>query len=53
MSGTLINLIIQIISGAIGGNVAGAASKDISLGTLGTRLQAQSAAASAARFSVH
>jgi uncharacterized membrane protein YeaQ/YmgE (transglycosylase-associated protein family) len=35
MSGTLINLIIQLISGAVGGNVAGAALKDYSLGTLG------------------
>jgi uncharacterized membrane protein YeaQ/YmgE (transglycosylase-associated protein family) len=35
MSGTLVNLIIQLISGAVGGNVAGAALKDYSLGTLG------------------
>jgi uncharacterized membrane protein YeaQ/YmgE (transglycosylase-associated protein family) len=35
MSGTLINLIIQLISGAVGGNVAGSALKDYSLGTLG------------------
>jgi hypothetical protein len=33
MSGVLINLIIQIVAGAIGGNVAGGASKDLSLGT--------------------
>ena len=35
MSATIINLIIQLIAGAVGGNAAGAASKDISLGTLG------------------
>ena len=35
MSGVLINLIIQIVAGAIGGNVAGGASKDLSLGTAG------------------
>ena len=33
MSGMLINLIIQIVSGAIGGNVAGGAAKSIDLGT--------------------
>lgn len=38
MSGMLINLLIQIVSGAIGGNVAGAASKDINLGTIGNSL---------------
>ena len=38
MSGTLINLIIQLISGAVGGNVAGAALKDYSLGTLGNSI---------------
>jgi hypothetical protein len=31
----IISLIIQVISGAIGGNVAGAAMKESSLGTLG------------------
>lgn len=36
MSGVL--LIIQIISCAIGGNVAGAASKDVSLGTMGNTI---------------
>ncbi len=35
MSGTLINLIIQIVAGAVGGNAAGAALKDFNLGTLG------------------
>jgi hypothetical protein len=32
------SLIIQLISGAIGGNAAGAASKDISLGPLGNTI---------------
>jgi hypothetical protein len=35
MSGMLVSLLIQIVAGAIGGNIAGAASKDISLGFLG------------------
>lgn len=34
MSGIWVNLLIQIIAGAVGGNFAGAA-KDINLGTLG------------------
>jgi len=38
MSGTLINLIIQLISGAVGGNIAGSALKDYSLGTLGNSI---------------
>ena len=38
MSGLLINLIIQIISGAIGGNVAAGAAKNIDLGTLGNTI---------------
>jgi uncharacterized membrane protein YeaQ/YmgE (transglycosylase-associated protein family) len=38
MSGTLVNLIIQLISGAVGGNIAGAALKDYSLGTLGNSI---------------
>jgi uncharacterized membrane protein YeaQ/YmgE (transglycosylase-associated protein family) len=38
MSGTLVNLIIQIIAGAIGGNVAGSALKNYSLGTLGNSI---------------
>ena len=44
MSATIINLIIQLIAGAVGGNAAGAASKDISLARLATRLLAQSEA---------
>ena len=38
MSGTLVNLIIQIIAGAIGGNIAGSALKDYSLGTVGNSI---------------
>jgi hypothetical protein len=38
MSGVLINLIIQIVAGAIGGNAIGAASKDMSLGSLGNTI---------------
>jgi hypothetical protein len=45
MSQLLINLIIQAIGGAIGGNAAGAAMKNLSLGTTGIRSSAQSAAA--------
>src|SRR5258707_14680199 len=38
MSGLLINLIIQIISGAVGGNVVAGAAKNIDLGTLGNTI---------------
>src|SRR5712691_1391677 len=38
MSGLFINLIIQIVSGAIGGNAAAGAAKNIDLGTLGNTL---------------
>jgi hypothetical protein len=38
MSETLINIIIQIVAGAIGGNGAGAAMKDMNLGTLGNTI---------------
>src|SRR5882762_581194 len=34
----IISLIIQVISGAVGGNVAGAAMKESSLGTLGNSI---------------
>ena len=34
MSGLLINLIVQIISGAVGGNVVAGAAKNVDLGTL-------------------
>lgn len=35
---SIINLIISLISGAVGGNVAGAAMKDKSLGTAGNSI---------------
>jgi hypothetical protein len=38
MSGMLINLIIQAIAGAIGGNAVGAASSDMNLGTIGNTI---------------
>jgi hypothetical protein len=38
MTGTLINLIIQLIAGALGGNAAGATMKNLDLGTLGNSL---------------
>jgi uncharacterized membrane protein YeaQ/YmgE (transglycosylase-associated protein family) len=38
MSETLINIIIQIVAGAIGGNGAGAALKELNLGTLGNTI---------------
>jgi uncharacterized membrane protein YeaQ/YmgE (transglycosylase-associated protein family) len=38
MSSTLINLIIQLIAGALGGNAAGAAMKNLDLGTLGNTI---------------
>ena len=41
MFGILINLIIQIVSGAIGGNVAGGALKEVSLGTVADTIAVQ------------
>jgi hypothetical protein len=38
MSATIINLIIQLIAGAVGGNAAGAALKDLDLGKLGNTI---------------
>ncbi|MBR1121126.1 hypothetical protein JQ628_06345 [Bradyrhizobium lablabi] len=38
MSATVINLIIQLIAGAIGGNAAGAAMKNFDLGALGNTI---------------
>jgi hypothetical protein len=35
---TIINLIIQLIAGAVGGNAAGAALKDYNLGNLGNTI---------------
>lgn len=34
MEGPLVNLIVQLVSGAVGGNIAGAVLKQFSLGTL-------------------
>lgn len=38
MSATLINLIIQLIAGAVGGNAVGAGVKNVDLGTLGNTI---------------
>jgi hypothetical protein len=38
MSELFINLLIQVVAGAVGGNVAGAALKDLNLGALGNTL---------------
>jgi hypothetical protein len=38
MSGTLVNLIIQLVAGALGGNGIAAALKDVNLGTLGNSI---------------
>ena len=38
MSATLINLIVQLIAGALGGNAAGATMKNLDLGTLGNSI---------------
>jgi hypothetical protein len=38
MSAVIVNLIIQIIAGAIGGNAAGAAMKNMSLGATGNTI---------------
>jgi len=35
---TLINLIIQVVAGAIGGNAVGTGVKDVNLGTLGNTI---------------
>ncbi|HXX51194.1 MAG TPA: hypothetical protein VEI98_07910 [Xanthobacteraceae bacterium] len=38
MSATIINLIIQLIAGALGGNAAGATMKNLDLGALGNTI---------------
>ncbi|WP_024508546.1 hypothetical protein [Bradyrhizobium sp. ARR65] len=38
MSATIVNLIIQLIAGAIGGNAAGASMKNLDLGLLGNSI---------------
>ena len=50
MSGTLINLIIQIIAGVIGGHAAGATLKNYRSGRLATRLREPSAVPWVASF---
>ena len=39
MSATIINIIIQLIAGAVGGNAAGAGLKNYDLGTLAHLIQ--------------
>jgi hypothetical protein len=38
MTATLVNLIIQLIAGAVGGNAIGAGLKNVNLGTLGNTI---------------
>ena len=38
MSGTILNIVIQLIAGAIGGNAVGAAAQNVSLGTGGNMI---------------
>ena len=38
MSATVINLIVQLIAGVLGGNAAGATMKNLDLGTLGNSI---------------
>ena len=38
MSGTIVNLIIQLVAGAAGGNLAGSLLKQYNLGTLGNSI---------------
>ena len=53
MSATIINLIIQLIAGAVGGNAAGAALKDLDLGKLGNTIAGALGGAGGGRFSPH
>jgi uncharacterized membrane protein YeaQ/YmgE (transglycosylase-associated protein family) len=53
MSATIINLIIQLIAGAVGGNAAGATMKNLNLGALGNTIAGALAARAADRFSLH
>jgi hypothetical protein len=50
MSGTLINLIIQIIAGVVGGHAAGTTLKNTRLARLATQLPGLSAELSAVNF---
>lgn len=45
MSGTLVNLIIQLVAGIIGGNAAGASFKNYDLGALGNTIAGRELAA--------
>jgi hypothetical protein len=47
---TIINLIIQLIAGVVGGNAAGAALKDYNLGNLGNTIAVPSAASAEVKF---
>jgi hypothetical protein len=51
MSATLINVIIQLIAGAVGGNAVGAGLKNFDLGTLGNTIAGALGGAGGARFS--
>jgi hypothetical protein len=51
MSGILVNLIIQAIGGAIGGNAIGATLKNMDLGPLGNTIAGALAARAAVRSS--
>jgi hypothetical protein len=53
MSETLINLIIQLIAGALGGNGGGNALKDLNLGPWATRSRARSVVWPAVNFFRH
>jgi len=46
---TIINIIIQLVAGALGGNALGGIAKNMSMGPAATRSQARSAASRAAR----
>ena len=48
-----LNLIISLISGAVGGNIAGAALKDRSLGTVGNSISAAASAACSCKPLAH
>jgi hypothetical protein len=51
MSGSSVNLIIQLVAGAAGGNLAGSLLKQYNLGTLGNSIAGSWAAALAASCS--
>ena len=49
MNSFLLNLVMQLVAGAVGGNAAGAMLKQFNLGPVGTPSPASSEAGSAAR----